>query len=174
MNPISISKGIFPLPHLTMPWSKGRGFGAKRPNGRAHAGCDLIAKVGTEVFAVADGTVLLSKSFNISYLPNVHVWEILIDHYFFQARYCELKGPAAGIKNGMKVTQGQLIGYVGQLSQSSMLHFELYSGNSKKYPTQRGNSKYLYVPPAKYERKEDLIDPTPYLNQWSQNLLVCK
>ena len=35
-----------------------RYFGANRSNGRKHAGCDLIAPVGTEVYAVDDGIVI--------------------------------------------------------------------------------------------------------------------
>lgn len=168
----------FPLPFVpTLNWSGpakgGRYFGAPRPKGRLHAGCDLIAKVGTEVFAIDSGVVLFSKRFNISYLPSVHVWEIMIVHPHFHARYCELSGPAPGIEKGAQVQQGQVIGYVGKLTNSSMLHFELYKGDSSDYPTKPGNTKYLYVPNGGYMRRSDLLDPSQYLDQWRANVLVC-
>ena len=34
-----------------------RTFGAPRGNGRLHAACDLIAPVGTPIFAVAKGVI---------------------------------------------------------------------------------------------------------------------
>ena len=51
----------FPLakvPELSFK-TAGRKFGAPRDGGkRKHAGCDLIAPLGTEIFAVEDGVVI--------------------------------------------------------------------------------------------------------------------
>jgi murein DD-endopeptidase MepM/ murein hydrolase activator NlpD len=62
----------FPLPFVPrFEWSgPARGkryFGAPRPHGRLHAGCDLIAAAGTEVFAVDPGVVLYVRPFTIPY-----------------------------------------------------------------------------------------------------------
>lgn len=169
----------FPLPFIpVLQWSGSaagkRYFGAPRPKGRLHAGCDLIAKAGTEVFAVDAGTVLFVRPFDIPYLPSVHVKQIAIQHTFFIARYCELKGAADGIARGMPVAQGQLIGYVGQLTHSAMLHFEMYWGDEVGEFTNRGNKGYNYVSAGNYQRRSDLLDPTEYLNQWRANVLSCR
>ena len=63
-------------PHGT--W--GRHFGARRPSGRWHAGCDLCLPEGENVYAVSDGTVLYAGRFPISYAPTAHVYAVEIDH----------------------------------------------------------------------------------------------
>lgn len=149
-------------------WYGGTGFGAKRPGGRFHAGCDLITEEGKEVLSVADGTVLVARPFSIPYLPSLHLFQVVIDHRFFQARYCELRNIAKGIGRGVSVKEGQVIGFVGKLKNHSMLHFEMYKGDSKSDLTVRSNhGKYLYVPPKDYQRRFDLLDPTKYLDIWS-------
>src|SRR5262245_11839753 len=161
----------FPLPFVPrLDWSGPaagkRYFGAPRPKGRQHAGCDLIARAGTEVFAVNDGVVLFVRPFDIPYLPGVHVKQIAIDHTFFVARYCELRGAVDGLARGTHVLQGDLIGYVGQLTNSAMLHFEMYAGDGSGEFTDRGNRAYKHVPAGTYQRRSDLLDPTEALNQW--------
>jgi murein DD-endopeptidase MepM/ murein hydrolase activator NlpD len=43
----------------SLSWHDGhRYFGAPRPKGRLHAGCDLIFPVGTPIFAMADGFIM--------------------------------------------------------------------------------------------------------------------
>lgn len=147
----------FPLkrrPKLS--YKKGaRYFGAKRSNGRLHAGCDLIASPGTEIYAVADGVIGASYAFysGTDALEVKHTGGFVV-------RYGEISGLAAGLKRGSKVTRGQLIAYVGQLnSGSSMLHFEMYSGSETGRLTVRSNKPY--------QRRSDLVDPTSHLDQAS-------
>lgn len=133
----------------------GRYFGAQRSNGRLHAGCDLIARPGTEIFAVADGVIGASYAF----YSGTDALEV--EHSGgFVVRYGEISGLASGVRRGSSVTRGQLIAYVGQLnSGSSMLHFEMYSGADSGRLTVRSN------PP--YQRRSDLIDPTDHLDRAS-------
>src|SRR5262245_65521640 len=95
---------IFPLPFVPHEnWCGERRahryFGAPRPVGaprptRLHAGCDLIAPEGTEVFAVDSGEVRYVGDFPMGkeYPSSLHVMQIVIRQPFFTARYCELNG----------------------------------------------------------------------------------
>jgi len=169
----------FPLPFVPhLAWSgPARGhryFGAPRPHGRQHAGCDLIAPAGTKVFAVDSGIVLHVGPFPISYLPGIHVKQIAIQHTFFIIRYCELRDTTPGLGRGSRVEEGQVIGSVGQLTHSAMLHFEMYQGDGAGEFTNRANRTYTYVPAGNYQRRSDLLDPAESLNQWRANVLVSR
>jgi murein DD-endopeptidase MepM/ murein hydrolase activator NlpD len=146
-------------------WVGGRGFGAKRDGARIHAGCDLIAPEGTTIHAVADGKVIQSY-------PFYHGTDALeVDHGDFIVRYGEIKSGSA-VKGEVKM--GQPIAKVGKMYVDSMLHFEIYSG------AERGSKLGLTVTDDKltaknkngvsYMRRKDLLDPTPFLNVWKNNL----
>ena len=86
----------------------------------------------------------------------------------FIARYCELGRIAEGIHKGVKISEGQVIGYVGKLTHNAMLHFEMYKGDTHGSLTDAKNSaNYAYVPTLNYMRRSDLLDPTLYLDMWS-------
>lgn len=101
-----------------------------------------------------DGEVL--KNVYAFYLGT---YALEIKHTSFIARYGEIQSAAKGLKKGSKITKGQLIGYVGELRglNMSMLHLELYSGNSTGPLTVRGNKPH--------QRRSDLIDPTSILDK---------
>jgi murein DD-endopeptidase MepM/ murein hydrolase activator NlpD len=160
----------FPLKFIPKKdWHKeGRQFGASRQHGhRKHAGCDLIAPVGTPVYAVADGKVALFRFFYDN------TWYIHIEHEDFEVRYGEVKAQMApGISVGSAVKKGDHIGWVGFLKDyskksgrtQSMLHLEMFAG------TVRGplrNEK----DPRGFQRRSDLIDPTKHVDQWAKDLL---
>lgn len=50
-----------------------------------------------------------------------------------------------------------------------MLHFEMFQDAKRlgDLTNRSHKTKYLYVPQANYERRSDLLDPTPFLNAWS-------
>src|SRR5215475_7769750 len=101
----------FPLPFIpTLSYKTGgRRFGARRDNGRRHAACDLIAPVGTEIFAVDDGEVIRGP------YPFYHgTYALEVRHPLFVVRYCEIKGAAAGVEPGSVVEPEQVIAYVGR------------------------------------------------------------
>lgn len=141
-----------------------RYFGAPRDGGaRAHAACDLIAPPNTPVLAIADGVVQAGP-----YAFYEGTYALEVRHANFVVRYGEISGTVpAGIRTGAHVTRGQVIARVGlNTSGTSMLHLEMYKGTVTGPLTQVSNTIYLYVPARNYERRRDLIDPTPYLDRW--------
>lgn len=152
----------FPLPFIpnVSYKTRGRRFSASRSGGqRKHAACDLIAPLGTEIFAVDSGIVTRGP-----YAFYRGTYAIEVQHPRFVARYCEIRGGVQSVRVGDAVQQGQVIAHVGMMYRSSMLHFELYQGTQVGPLTQRGN------PP--YQRRSDLIDPTPYLDHWANYVLM--
>lgn len=150
----------FPLRSVpTLSYRTGpRRFGAPRDGGvRLHAGCDLIAPQGTEVLAVEDGVVTLGP-----YAFYRGTYAIEVRHANFVARYCEISDTAEDVAVGTPVKKGDVIAFVGRMRVSSMLHFEMYSGTGTGPLTQRDRSPY--------QRRSDLIDPTPYLDQWAAEM----
>ena len=88
---------------------------------RAHKGTDYAAPRGTPVVATADGRVTYASN-NGSFGKLV-----VIQHGDrFETKYAHLNGYAEGIKSGARVTQGQVIGYVGTTGSSTgpHLHYE--------------------------------------------------
>lgn len=90
---------------------------------KLHKGTDWAAPVGTPVVAAFGGTILAAGDggtygnlIKISHPGNL------------ETRYAHLSAFADGIKAGVLVTAGQLIGYIGTTGQSTgpHLHFELY------------------------------------------------
>ena len=84
---------------------------------RAHKGTDYAAKTGTPVKVTGDG-VIKNAQYSNSYGNYIDVM-----HYNkYMTRYAHLQGFAKGIKKGVKVTQGETIGYVGRHTQ--LFHLE--------------------------------------------------
>jgi murein DD-endopeptidase MepM/ murein hydrolase activator NlpD len=150
----------FPLPFVPSVsyHTGGRRFGALRGNGRHHAACDLIAPLGTEVYAIDDGIVEVASA---GFYRGTNA--MAIRHKNGQVvRYCEiLANDTIFLPKNTVVRAGQLIAHVGRMYVDSMLHFELYSGGETGLLTQRQNKPY--------QRRADLMDPTTLLDRlaWS-------
>jgi len=128
-------------------------FGADRDGGaRKHAGCDLVAPLGTEILAVDDGYVIQAP-----YMFYHGTYALEVQHTYLVVRYGEIRGVANGLVARSRVTRGQVIAYVGRMNVDSMLHIEMYSGFDSGPLTVRSN------PP--FERRPDLMDPTPFLDR---------
>lgn len=152
----------FPFPSLpTESWKTGaRAFGSSRSKGkRKHAGCDLYFPEGTWIYAVADGDVIQEP-----YAFYCETEALEVRHGTLVVRYGEIK-PGSFV-GGTRVTRGQRICQVGHLVgitvPSDMLHIELYAGTATGPLTVRDNQPY--------QRRSDLVDPTPYLDAWALNL----
>ena len=87
---------------------------------RPHHGVDYAAPSGTPVHSVADGTVIFAgwdrggggNTLKIKHAGNL------------ETGYLHLKGFAKGIRVGTRVSQGQLIGYVGSTGSSTGPHLD--------------------------------------------------
>ncbi len=99
---------------------------------RPHHGVDYAAPTGTPVVSIGDGTVI-AKGYQASgggnYLKIKH-------NSAYTTSYMHLKGFASGISQGVRVKQGQLIGYVGStgLSSGPHLDFRVYLNGSAINP----------------------------------------
>lgn len=88
---------------------------------RAHKGTDYAAPKGTPVVATADGRVTFASN-NGSFGKLV-----VVQHGDrFETKYAHLNAYAKGIQAGSRVSQGQVIGYVGTTGSSTgpHLHYE--------------------------------------------------
>jgi murein DD-endopeptidase MepM/ murein hydrolase activator NlpD len=98
---------------------------------RAHKGVDYAAPIGTPVRATANGTVLFAGRQegygNVIHLKNQGVYSTL---------YAHLSRFAPGTKQGARVAQGQIIGYVGQTGWATgpHLHYEFRVANVQRDP----------------------------------------
>ncbi len=98
---------------------------------RAHKGVDFAAPSGTPVHAVGDGKVTVAGS------QNGYGNVVMLQHAGpYSTVYAHLSRFAAGIKAGVQVAQGELIGYVGQTGWATgpHLHFEFRVNNEQRDP----------------------------------------
>ena len=107
---------------------------------KLHTGTDFAAPTGTPIMASGDGIVLKAK------------WCggggncVKIKHNStYQTVYAHMSKFGRGIKKGVRVKQGQIIGYVGStgLSTGPHLHYEVIVNNKKV------NSQKLKLPSGK-------------------------
>jgi murein DD-endopeptidase MepM/ murein hydrolase activator NlpD len=84
---------------------------------RPHYGVDYGAPRGTPVYATGDGTVLTAsrRRGNGNYVKIKH-------NNTYTTYYLHLNGFARGVKSGVRVRQGQLIGYVGSTGAANGPH----------------------------------------------------
>ena len=116
---------------------------------KLHAGTDFAAPSGTPIMASGSGTITKSRwcggGGNCVKIRHNSTYETI---------YAHMKSFAKGIREGKKVRQGQIIGYVGSTGMSTgpHLHYEVVI-NGKKV-----NSQKLKLPSGKIlkgdERKE--------------------
>ncbi len=120
---------------------------------KMHRGTDFAAPSGTPIMASGSGTVVRARwcggGGNCVKIKHNSTYETI---------YAHMKAFAKGIKEGRKVKQGQIIGYVGStgLSTGPHLHYEVLV-NGKKV-----NSQKLKLPSGKIlkgeERKQFELD----------------
>lgn len=164
------AKFFFPFTRLpSADWTSGmRRFGGNRSGNRAHAACDLYFPAGTIIHAITDGTVVRGP-----YSFYLGTFALEIDHGSFIARYGEIQ-QSAFVRQGDRVRAGQQIAKVGHLVgvsvPSDMLHLELYDKSASGPLTVSAAAGKKSSSGRPFMRRRDLIDPTPKLNQWKDNL----
>ena len=112
---------------------------------RPHYGVDYAAASGTPIYAVGDGTI--RRAGNGGGFGNL----VEINHTRgYMTRYAHLRGFASGIRSGVRVKQGDVIGYVGMtgLATGPHLHFEFHSGGRPVDPRTIENLSGDPVPDA--------------------------
>ena len=96
-----------------------------------HDGLDLVAMTGTEIYAAADGVVTGAG-------PNGRYGNWMqIDHAGkVTTVYGHLSAFAPGIEAGTRVSQGELVGFVGNTGRSTgaHLHFEIVANGRTVNP----------------------------------------
>lgn len=90
---------------------------------RPHFGVDYAAPSGTPVWAVADGTVV-TKGYDNGGGGNTLKIKHSVGSGKYTTGYLHLKGYAKGISVGSRVSQGQVIGYVGSTGTSTGPHLD--------------------------------------------------
>lgn len=134
-----IGMGRFPIAgpaHFSHDWLYPR-YG---PGFRFHLGCDIFAPYGTPVRAPVEG---VARTANDS-LGGLTVKVVMPDGTFFYLAH--LSGLVEGFVDGMTVTTGDIVGYVG------------YSGNA------RGGAPHLHF--GIYPRGKAPVDPKPILDRF--------
>jgi murein DD-endopeptidase MepM/ murein hydrolase activator NlpD len=100
-------------------------FGAPRPGGRTHQGIDLMAPLGTPIYAAQSGR--FEQNYNSLGGTSALVYATNGDftYYAHMSSY-------AGVANGATVTAGTMIGHVGNTGDAQggpyHLHFEYHPG----------------------------------------------
>ena len=90
---------------------------------RLHAGIDFAAPTGTPIYAAGDGTVDVART-NGGYGKYIRIRH----NGTYATAYAHLNGYARGVRQGKRVRQGQVIGYVGSTGRSTgpHLHYEIH------------------------------------------------
>ncbi len=91
-----------------------------------HTGVDYAAPPGTPILAVGDGTVTEARYRG----ANGNIVKIT-HNSTYRTAYLHLRGFARGIRPGVKVEQGEVIGYVGSTGRATgpHLHYSLYKND---------------------------------------------
>ena len=110
-------------------------WGYARSQGRTHKGTDMIASRGSIIVAMRAGTVRM----NWHSLGGRQVYVNGTDGITYY--YAHLSGYPSGLSNGQRVSQGQVIGYVGSTGNATtnVLHLGMIVGGRyvNPYPTVR-------------------------------------
>ena len=140
--------------HIVFPVAKGyahgysNDWGAPRPGGSSHQGTDIFGNRGTPVVAAVNGVI--GSMFGPQRIGGYRMWVIGDNGYNFY--YAHLNGDqgiayAPGIEPGVRVTQGQVIGYMGNSGQAKTTPVHVHFGIT--------TSDWEWINPYPYLRAAD-------------------
>ncbi len=98
---------------------------------RAHKGTDYAASRGTPIRATGDGKVIHAGR------KGGYGNAVIIQHgQTYRTLYAHMSKFARGVRNGSRIKQGQIIGYVGStgLATGPHLHYEFYVNGAVRNP----------------------------------------
>ena len=100
---------------------------------KLHQGTDFAAPKGTPIMASGNGVVTMAQKYK-----GYGNYILLKHNSTFKTAYAHLSKYGRGIRKGVRVSQGQIIGYVGSTGMSTgpHLHYEVIK-NGKKINSQR-------------------------------------
>lgn len=144
-------------------WGEMRsGFGYRRHPilgyAKMHTGVDWAAPIGTPIFAAGNGTII-KAAWDAGYGRRVEIQHA----NGYVTAYNHMSGFARGIKEGMRIKQGQVLGFLGSsgLSTGPHLHYEVMVNGHFVDPmrvklarTREFDGKML----ASFSRERDRID----------------
>jgi peptidoglycan LD-endopeptidase LytH len=119
-------------------------WGAARGEGRQHEGIDIMAPQGAPVLAAADGEIV---RFWNSERGGVTVYQA-DDSGQLVYYYAHLSAYADNLKEGDRVRQGDVIGYVGATGNATTphLHFEIQrTSDARRWWNGRAVNPYPYL-----------------------------
>ena len=125
---------------------------------KMHTGVDWADKIGTPIIAAGDGVVIKAE-WDSGYGRRVEIQH----NYNFVTTYNHLSAFAAGINEGVKVRQGQVIGYLGNsgLSTGPHLHYEVMVNDNYVDPLSiklPSNKELDRAQMAEFKRERERID----------------
>jgi murein DD-endopeptidase MepM/ murein hydrolase activator NlpD len=126
-----------------------------------HTGVDYAAPKGTPVMTIGDGTITSMK------YEGAGGNTIRIRHNsVYSTAYLHLSGYAKGLKVGQRVSQGQVIGYVGSTGRSTGPHldFRVWKNGSAINPLK------MQSPPAEPVKKEKMKEFTAVYERYRSQI----
>ncbi len=114
---------------------------------KLHTGTDFAAPRGTPIYAAGNGTVV-----HAGRKGGYGLYVRIRHNGTYQTAYAHMSGIARGVRKGKRVSQGQVIGYVGSTGRSTgnHLHYEVIR-NGKFI-----NSRRMHLPSGKALKGDDL------------------
>ena len=122
-----------------------------------HYGVDYAAPLGTPVISVGDGLVVEAQRRGAN--GNI----VQIQHNStYKTAYLHLNGFASGIRKGVKVKQGQVIGYVGRTGRVTGVHldYRIYKDGQPVNPLS------VELPPSEGISKADMYQFRIYVDRY--------
>ncbi len=129
---------------------------------RPHRGVDYAAPAGTPIYSIGDGTVIRK-----GYTKGAGYYIKIRHNSVYTSGYNHLSRYPKGIKAGQRVSQGQIVGYVGSTGYSTGPHLDFRVWKNG-YPI---NPLTIEAPPVEPVKEENLQRFSASVDTLNQELL---